>query len=67
LARIVAVADCFVDLLYDNNKVDMKRTPEEAIAYIENMMGQPFNKPAFLALKSVIHTTHMHKKLRGVM
>jgi putative nucleotidyltransferase with HDIG domain len=65
LARIVAVADCFVDLLYDSNKEDMKRTPEEAIAYIENMMGQPFNKPAFLALKSVIHVTHVQKRMRA--
>lgn len=64
LARIVAVADCFVDLIYDFGNNGMKRTPEEAISYIENILGQPFNKPAFLALKNVIHTTHMQKKMR---
>jgi putative nucleotidyltransferase with HDIG domain len=65
LARIVAVADCFVDLLYGHNKEEVKRTPEEAVSYIENTMGQPFNKPAFLALKQLIHVTHVQKKLRG--
>jgi putative nucleotidyltransferase with HDIG domain len=66
LARIVAVADCFVELLYGSGDEATRRTPEEAIHYIENMMGQPFNKPAFLALKGVIHATHMQKKLRGI-
>lgn len=65
LARIVAVADCFIDLLYETGKEGNQRTPEEAIAYMENTMGQPFNKPAFLALKKVIHLTHVQKKLKG--
>jgi len=65
LARIVAVADCFVELLYDSGKEGTQRTPEEAVSYIENSMGQPFNKPAFLALKKVIHLTHVQKKLKG--
>ncbi|MBS1970238.1 MAG: HD domain-containing protein [Bdellovibrionales bacterium] len=65
LARIVAVADCFVDLMYEAGKEGTQRTPEEAIAYIENTMGQPYNKPAFLALKKVIHQTHLQKKLKG--
>ncbi|WP_413287504.1 HD-GYP domain-containing protein [Bdellovibrio sp. HCB337] len=65
LARIVAVADCFVDLIYENNKEGARRTPEEAVAYIENIMGQPYNKPAFLALKKIIHLTHVQKKLKG--
>lgn len=65
LARIVAVADCFVDLIYEVGKEGTKRTPEEAIGYIEITLGQPFNKPAFLALKKVIHLTHVQKKLKG--
>jgi response regulator RpfG family c-di-GMP phosphodiesterase len=47
LARIVAIADCFVDLIYGSGQEDKKRTPEEAIVCIESTMGQPFNKPAF--------------------
>jgi len=65
LARIVAVADCFVDLIYEIGKEGAQRTPEEAVSYMENTMGQPFNKPAFLALKKVIHLTHVQKKLKG--
>ncbi len=63
LARIVAVADCFVDLVYDSQKSAAVRKPEEAIAHIEFAMGQPFNKPAFLALKQVIHLTALQKKM----
>jgi len=66
LARIVAVADCFVDLIYEKDKTGVRRTPDEAIAYMEVTLGQPFNRPAFLALKQVIHRTHLQKKLRGV-
>jgi putative nucleotidyltransferase with HDIG domain len=65
LARIVAVADCFVDLIYEKDKSGVRRTPDEAIAYMEVTLGQPFNRPAFLALKQVIHRTHIQKKLRG--
>lgn len=65
LARIVAVADCFVELMFEGGKEGQQRTPEEAVSYIENIMGQPYNKPAFLALKKVIHLTHVQKKLKG--
>lgn len=67
LARIVAVADCFVDLMYESGKEGHQRTPEESISHMENAMGQPFNKPAFLALKKVIHLTHVQKKLKGAV
>lgn len=63
LARIVAVADCFVDLVYDPRREGEQRTPEEAINYIEFGMGQPFNKPAFIALKQLLHITNLQKKI----
>jgi putative nucleotidyltransferase with HDIG domain len=66
LARIVAVADCFTDLLYEAGKGGRKRTPDEAIVCIEKIMGQPFNKPAFLALKKVINVAQIQKKLKGL-
>lgn len=65
LARIVGVADCFIELIFEPSKEGAARTPEEAIGYMENSLGQPYNKPAFLALKKVIHLTHVQKKLRG--
>ncbi|HEY8270629.1 MAG TPA: HD domain-containing phosphohydrolase [Pseudobdellovibrionaceae bacterium] len=64
LARIVAIADCFVDFIYGTGVDVRNRTPEEAIGYIETTLGQPFNKPAFLALKKITHLTHLQKKLR---
>lgn len=67
LARVVAVADCFVDLINGKGVDEGKRSPEEALSFMEHSMGQPFNKPAFLALKQVIHRTHVQKKLRGVV
>lgn len=63
LARIVAVADCFVDLMYDPRREGEQRTPEEAIHFIEFGMGQPFNKPAFIALKQLLHITNLQKKI----
>ncbi len=61
LARIVAVADCFVDLIYDPRREGEQRTPEEAINHIEIGMGQPFNKPVFIALKQIMHITNLRK------
>lgn len=67
LARIVAVADCFVDLVSETGKEGEKRTPEQAVSYIENSLGQPFNKAAFLALKQILHLSHVQKKIRGAV
>lgn len=65
LARIVAVADTFVELLYEPMDDGSKRTPDDVVSYIENTLGQPYNKPAFIALKTIIHVTHIQKKIRA--
>lgn len=65
LARIVAVADVFVELLYEAHDDGSRRTPDEVISHIENTLGQPYNKPAFIALKTIIHVTHIQKKIRA--
>lgn len=65
LARIVAVADIFVELLYEAQDDGSRRTPDEIVNYIENTLGQPYNKPAFIALKTIIHVTHIQKKVRA--
>jgi putative nucleotidyltransferase with HDIG domain len=65
LARIVAVADTFVELLYEPLDDGSRRTPEEVVSFIENTLGQPYNKPAFIALKTIIHVTHIQKKIRA--
>jgi HD-GYP domain-containing protein (c-di-GMP phosphodiesterase class II) len=65
LARIVALADIFVEMLYEPMDDGSRRTPEEVVNYIENTLGQPYNKPAFIALKTIIHVTHIQKKIRA--
>jgi putative nucleotidyltransferase with HDIG domain len=54
LSRLVAIANCFVDLTMPINKVEPK-TAAEAVQHIEVTMGQPFNKEAFRALKGIVN------------
>ncbi|WP_413295015.1 HD-GYP domain-containing protein [Bdellovibrio sp. HCB185ZH] len=54
LARIVAVANYFMELLHDTSGEHLAKTPDEAIYYMETTLGQPFNKQVFAALKEVV-------------
>lgn len=54
LAKIVGVADYFSDLLFSAHE-GKSYTPDEAISYIEDLLGQPFNKQVFSALKNIIN------------
>ncbi|QDK44412.1 hypothetical protein DOM22_04195 [Bdellovibrio sp. ZAP7] len=54
LARIVAVANYFMELLHDPTGEMQAKTPDEAIYYMETTLGQPFNKQVFAALKEVV-------------
>lgn len=54
LARIVAVANYFMELLHDPTGELLAKTPDEAIYYMETTLGQPFNKQVFAALKEVV-------------
>lgn len=54
LGRIAAVANAFTDLVFGHFGQEKGYTPHEAVCHIEEIMGQPFNKQAFLALKTVI-------------
>jgi len=50
-ARVVALADSFVDLVVKSPNNPHPREALSALAYIEVTLGQPFHKPAFIALK----------------
>jgi putative nucleotidyltransferase with HDIG domain len=52
LAKIVALADKFSEITLSSASNPIVKSPTEAINYIEVTLGQPFNKPAFLALKN---------------
>lgn len=61
LSKIVAVADYFSDLLF-HQKGGTEYTPDSAITYIEEILGQPFNKQVFLALKNIVNKKAMADK-----
>lgn len=63
LARIVALANYFANLLFDEKTGEKHYTPDEAVAYIDDILGQPFNKQAFLALKNIINKKHLADKV----
>jgi putative nucleotidyltransferase with HDIG domain len=53
-ARIVALADCFAEVVMASTNNPHPKTPAQAIQFIEVTMGQPFHKPAFIALKHAL-------------
>ncbi|KHD89981.1 MAG: hypothetical protein OM95_00145 [Bdellovibrio sp. ArHS] len=53
-ARVVALADCFADVVMESVNNPHPKTPIQAVAYIEITLGQPFHKPAFQALKQAL-------------
>jgi putative nucleotidyltransferase with HDIG domain len=62
LARIVGLANCFSNLLFPNTPNAKAYTPDEAVIYIEDVQGQPYNKQIFLALKNIINKKHLADK-----
>src|SRR5690606_37650754 len=50
LARVVALADEFVNLTVSNPSTDKPKTAREALMIIDVTMGQPFAKDCFKAL-----------------
>lgn len=53
-SKVVALADTFCEVSFADAQNPEARDPEEAIQYIENVLGQPFNKECFNALKNVL-------------
>lgn len=62
-ARIVALANYFADLVFPQHNDGKVYTPDEAIHYIEDVLGQPFNRQAFLALKNSINKKNLMDKV----
>jgi putative nucleotidyltransferase with HDIG domain len=54
LAKVVALADNYADLILPNVNCPVPKNPREALMYIEHTLGIPFNKEAFRALKRII-------------
>ena len=62
LARIVALADEFVNLTLANPNCPVPKTAREALMIIDVTMGQPYNKECFRALQRVINKEIAAKK-----
>lgn len=63
LSKIVALADIVAEMLIgvDGTK---RYTPDECIIYIEDVLGQPYNKTIFRALKNIVNVDHLHGKIK---
>ncbi len=62
LARVVALANAFVNLTLPNINLAKPKSPMEAINFIENVQGRPYQKEAFYALKSLVERDKLTKK-----
>lgn len=57
--KIVGLADCFSELLFSQNPEGKVYSVDEAIAYIDDILGQPYNRQVFSALKNTINKRHL--------
>ncbi len=62
LARIVALASYAADLMHGTHGVTPANSLDEIVSYIEKILGQPFNKSVFLALKSLANKQNLLSK-----
>ncbi len=54
MSRVVALANTFCELTMGSTNFPSKKSPAASIDHIETVMGQPFNKEAFRALKRLL-------------
>lgn len=54
LAKVVALADGYANLIIPNANCPVPKNPREALMYIEHTLGIPYNREAFRALKRLI-------------
>ncbi len=54
LARVVGLADFFVSLTIANVNCPEPKSARQALEYIEHVLGLPYNREAFRALKKVV-------------
>ncbi|MCB0411147.1 MAG: HD domain-containing protein [Bdellovibrionales bacterium] len=59
LAKVVGLADQFVDLVTKNVNNPNPRNPREALMFLEHTLGIPFNREVFRALKAVVNGNGM--------
>lgn len=64
LSRIVIVANAFTNLIFSRIEGRSVFNAEQAIHYMETILGQPYNKQVFLALKNIVNKNFLKEKMR---
>lgn len=65
LSRIVIVANYFSDLILSRFEGGKVYTADQAITYMTEIMGQPFNKQVFSALRTIVRKNDLREKLKA--
>ncbi len=63
LGKVLILGNYFASLLFAQNPDGVSYTADAAIEYIDGILGQPFNKPAFLALKNIVNKRALAAKM----
>ncbi|MBK7963577.1 MAG: HD domain-containing protein [Bdellovibrionales bacterium] len=63
LSRIVIVASYYTSLIFNSRSEGVAYDSDQAISYMNDILGQPFNKQVFLGLKNIINRAHLQKKM----
>lgn len=63
LARIVSLANCYVDLIYCPGGKEY--SPDEALNYINDVLGMPYNRAVFSALKNLVNRRYIKDKAKA--
>jgi len=65
LGRVLIVANFFSDLLFERVETTKVYEASQAVDYMEDILGQPFNKQVFRALKTIILKDELKKKMKS--
>lgn len=63
LGKIVILANYYASLLFNQHHQEPNYSPDQAVTYIEDILGQPFNKQVFAALKNILNKKALSDKL----
>lgn len=65
LSRIVIVASYFTSLIFSRHGDGKLYDSEQALVYMNDILGQPFNKAVFSALRTVMNKNELKDKMKG--
>jgi|GEM_PF-841524 len=65
LSRIVIVATYFTSLVFNRHEESKIYSAEEAINYMQDILGLPFNKQVFSSLRAIVAKTDLKEKIRA--